>query len=270
MEAFPQRQGRQALNLQAHIAEQLKERKVLLMTHLIAGFPSLEANWRMLEIMGEVGVDLVELQMPFSEPVADGPTFALANQHALQAGITLNKYFDLMRRSTEAFAFPHLMMGYYNTAFRLGHGPFCQRLVDNGGCGYILPDLPIEEYGDLFTESAERELTSIMLMTPTNTDQRLAKIGAKASGFVYAVARKGVTGSHTDLGDELYQFIARCRQVTDLPIGVGFGLRSGDDLRQLHGQAEIGIVGSELLNTWQRDGEDGYRDLLQDLADGRS
>ena len=162
------------------------------------------------------------------------------------------------------------MMGYYNTAFRLGHGPFCQRLVDNGGCGYILPDLPIEEYGDLFTESAERELTSIMLMTPTNTDQRLAKIGAKASGFVYAVARKGVTGSHTDLGDELYQFIARCRQATDLPIGVGFGLRSGADLRQLHGQAEIGIVGSELLNTWQRDGEDGYRDLLQDLADGRS
>ena len=154
------------MNLQAYIAEQLTERKVLLMTHLIAGFPSLEANWRMLEIMAEVGVDLVELQMPFSEPIADGPTFAMANQAALEGGITLDKYFDLLRRSTQAFDFPHLMMGYYNTAYRLGHGPFCQRLQSNGGCGYILPDLPIEEYGDLFTESAERELTSVMLMTP--------------------------------------------------------------------------------------------------------
>ena len=258
------------MNLQAYIAEQLTERKVLLMTHLIAGFPSLEANWRMLEIMAEVGVDIVELQMPFSEPVADGPVFAMANQEALEGGITLDKYFDLLRRSTQAFAFPHLMMGYYNTAYRLGHGRFCQRLQSNGGCGYILPDLPIEEYGDLFTESAERELTSVMLMTPTNTDERLAKIGAKANGFVYAVARKGVTGSHTDLGDELYEFIARCRQATDLPLGIGFGLRSGDDLRHLHGHAEIGIVGSALLNTWQREGEEGYRALLQDLAAGRS
>lgn len=257
------------MNLQAYIAARLKERKVLLMTHLIAGFPSLEANWRMLEIMAEVGVDLVELQMPFSEPVADGPTFARANQLALEAGITLAQYFALMQRSTAAFSFPHLMMGYYNTAYRLGHDAFCQRLQDSGSCGYILPDLPIEEYGDLIELSDERDLTSILLMTPTNTDLRLAKIGAQARGFVYAVARKGVTGGQTDLGDELYEFIARCRQATDLPIGIGFGLRSGDDLRQLHGQAEIGIVGSELLNTWERAGEQGYRALLQDLAAGR-
>ena len=111
-----------------------------------------------------------------------------------------------------------------------------------------MPDLPIEEYGDLFTESAERELTSIMLMTPTNTDQRLAKIGAKASGFVYAVARKGVTGSHTDLGDELYQFIARCRQVTDLPIGVGFGIRDGESAAAVAGVADGVVVGSVLVN----------------------
>ena len=258
------------MNLQGYIAERLTERKVLLMTHLIAGYPSLEANWRMLEIMAEVGIDLVELQMPFSEPVADGPTFAMANQKALEAGTTLDQYFALMQRSAESFDFPHLLMGYYNTAYRLGHGPFCQRLQDNGACGYILPDLPIEEYGDLFDESARRDLTSVLLMTPTNTDQRLAKIGAKANGFVYAVARKGVTGSQTDLGDELYEFIGRCRQATDLPIGIGFGLRSGDDLRQLHGQAEIGIVGSELLNTWQSAGEEGYRALLQDLAAGRN
>ena len=93
------------MNLQAYIEGRLAERKVLLMTHLIAGFPSLEANWRMLEIMAEVEVDLVELQMPFSEPIADGPTFAKANQQALESGLTLDQYFDLMQRATAAFPF---------------------------------------------------------------------------------------------------------------------------------------------------------------------
>ena len=257
------------MNLQAYIEERLTERKVLLMTHLIAGFPSLEANWRMLEIMAEAEVDLVELQMPFSEPIADGPTFARANQQALESGLTLDQYFDLMQCATSAFAFPHLMMGYYNTAFRLGHGPFCRRLAASGACGFILPDLPVEECGDLWATGAECGQTPIVLMTPTNTDQRLQQIGAQAKGFVYAVARKGVTGSQTDLGEELQRFIARCRNVTDLPLGVGFGLRRREDLRQLQGQAEIGIVGSVLLEVWEREGAAGYAALLRDLAAGR-
>jgi len=105
------------------------------MTHVIAGYPSLQANWRMLEIMAEVGVDMVELQMPFSEPVADGPTFALANQKALERGISLDQFFDLMQRSTARFDFPHLMMGYYNVVFRLGHQAFCRRLRALVGLG---------------------------------------------------------------------------------------------------------------------------------------
>lgn len=257
------------MNLQAYIEGRLAERKVLLMTHLIAGFPSLEANWRMLEIMAEVEVDLVELQMPFSEPIADGPTFAKANQQALESGLTLDQYFDLMQRATAAFPFPHLMMGYYNTAFRLGHGPFCRRLAASGACGFILPDLPVEEYGDLWAAGAECEQMPILLMTPTNTEQRLHQIGARAQGFVYAVARKGVTGRQTDLDDGLYRFIARCRAATDRPLGIGFGLRSGEDLRQLQGRAAIGIVGSVLLEVWQREGEAGYAALLRALAAGR-
>ena len=179
------------MNLQAYIEERLTERKVLLMTHLIAGFPSLEANWRMLEIMAEAEVDLVELQMPFSEPIADGPTFARANQQALASGLTLDQYFDLMQRATAAFSFPHLMMGYYNTAFRLGHGPFCRRLAASGACGFILPDLPVEEYGDLWAAGTECEQTPIVLMTPTNTDERLHQIGVQAKGFVYGGGAQG-------------------------------------------------------------------------------
>ena len=257
------------MNLESYIRERLGERKVLLMTHLIAGYPSLEENWRMLEIMGEVGVDLVELQMPFSEPVADGPTFARANQSALEKGISLTQYFDLMKRSTRQFTFPHLMMGYYNTAFRLGHGAYCDALSDGGSVGYILPDLPVEEGEELFELSRERELHPIQLMTPTNTDQRLAEIGQRAAGFVYVVARRGVTGSRTDIDPELFSFVERCRRATNVPLALGFGLGSGADLKRLQGTVEIGIVGSQLLRVWEEEGESAYVDLLRDLGEGR-
>jgi len=257
------------LKLTAYIPQRLQSRKILVMTHVIAGHPSLEANWQMLELMAEAGVDLVELQMPFSEPVADGPVFARANQQALANGLRLDQYFELLRRSARAFPFPHLMMGYYNTAFRLGHGEFCAKLQESGAAGFILPDLPFEEYGDLFALSAQRGLNPILLMAPTNTDGRLERIGQRARGFVYAVARKGVTGSRTELEGGLYGFIQRCRQATHLPLGLGFGLGSGEDVRQLQGRVEIAIVGSALLERWEKEGREGYRRLLQELCAGR-
>ena len=223
----------------------------------------------MLEIMGEVGVDLVELQMPFSEPVADGPIFARANQSALEKGVSLEQYFDLMQRSTNQFAFPHLMMGYYNTAFRLGHLAYCDALSEGGSVGYILPDLPVDEGDELFELSRERELHPIQLMTPTNTDQRLADIGQRAAGFVYVVARRGVTGSRTEIDPGLFAFVDRCRQATDVPLALGFGLGSGADLKRLQGTVEVGIVGSQLLRVWEEEGETAYADLLRDLGDGR-
>ena len=182
------------MDLTNYIRRELESKKILLMTHVIVGYPSLEANWRMLEIMGAAGVDLVELQMPFSEPIADGPTFARANQLALEHGIQFEQYFSLLQRATGTFPFPHLMMGYYNSAFRMGHQSFCERLRQCGAAGFILPDLPIEEYQDLNDYSNQCDLTPILLMTPTNSQARLREIGQSAKGFVYAVARRGVTG----------------------------------------------------------------------------
>ena len=246
------------------------DRAILLTTHLVVGFPSLEANWRMLEIMQEVEVDLVELQMPFSEPVADGPTFVRANQLALEAGLSVDEYFDFMSRATASFSFPHLMMGYYNTAYKLGHEVFCERLRAADAAGFILPDLPFEEYGDLFDLSRDNGLSPILLMTPTNRKERLAAIGERASGFVYAVARKGVTGKKTELEQGLYRFVERCREATRLPLAVGFGLRQREDVELLHGSVDIAIVGSALLDAWERGGEDAYRRLLTELASGRA
>ena len=257
--------------LEAHVRERLAvgDRRILLMTHLIVGYPSLEANRAMLRRMAAHGVDLVELQMPFSEPVADGPTFVRANQEALSRGLTLEAYFDFFHEAGELAAFPRLFMGYYNTVFRAGHSEFCRRLQGAGGSGFILPDLPYEEYGDLFDLGARHRLDPVLLMTPTNTEDRLSELGRRARGFVYAVARKGVTGRRTELRDELYRFLDACRAATDLPLALGFGLRGGEDLRALHGRVEIGIVGSALLTAWEEGGETRYDRLLGELAEAR-
>lgn len=258
--------------LETYVRQRLADqnRRMLLMTHLIVGYPSLEANRAMLRIMAANDIDLVELQMPFSEPVADGPTFVRANQEALKAGLRLENYFDLVAEAGEICAFPRLFMGYYNTVFRLGHEAFCERLAAAGASGYILPDLPWEEYGDMFATSQAHGLESIMLMTPTNTVERLHGLGEHASGFVYAVARKGVTGQVTELQDDLYGFLDRCRAATDLPLALGFGLRKGADLAALHGRVEIGIVGSALLTAWEQGGETGYGALVEELAAART
>ena len=270
MESISHGQGSQVADLTDYIRERLATRRILLMTHVIAGYPSLDANWQMLEIMQEVGVDMVELQMPFSEPVADGPIFARANQLALRQGMRLEQYFDFMRRATSSFDFPHLMMGYYNVAFRLGHAEFCVRLREAGATGFILPDLPFEEYGNLFALSEKRHLSPILLMAPTNTKARMEAIGRHSRGFVYAVARKGVTGRKTDLDNELNSFVHECRGATELPLGLGFGLRNGEDLRGLQGVVEMAIVGSALLEEWEEKGREGYRQLLEELAEGRN
>lgn len=259
------------MSLQAYVQERLAstEKKILLMTHLVVGYPSLEANRAMLRIMEANDVDLVELQMPFSEPVADGPTFVRANQEALKQGIRVDDYFDFVKEAGQISSFPRLFMGYYNTVFRQGADRFCERLAGAGAAGYILPDLPFEEYDDLPEASQRHGLESIMLMTPTNTPQRLQELGQRASGFVYAVARKGVTGKATSFEDDLYGFLEQCRNATDVPLALGFGLRQGEDLRGLHGRVEIGIVGSALLTAWEEGGEAGYASLVEDLASAR-
>lgn len=258
------------MSLQAYIEERLKQRKLLLMTHVIVGYPSIEVNWTMLEIMAEHDIDIVELQLPFSEPMADGPTFVAANEGALKNGMNVQKYFEFLTKSTVAFSFPQLCMGYYNPVFRMGHEGFCKRLKDAGSRGFIVPDLPIEEAGDLPAAAAAHGLAPIQLMAPTNTTERLAAIAKFARGFVYTVARKGVTGAKTDLaGDDLSPFIQRCRAATDLPLALGFGLSNANDLRALHGQVEMGIVGSALLKAWERGGEPAFRELIASLAAAR-
>ena len=225
-------------SLETHIRERLQQRKLLLMTHAVVGYPSLEANWQMLEIMQETGVDLVELQMPFSEPIADGPLFVKANEGALRNGIRWQDYFGLLKRAS-------------------------------GGSGFIIPDLPVEEFGELWEPSATHLLSPIMLCTPTSTDERLQEICERANGFVYCVARKGVTGKATALDVGVTKFLQRCRKFTSVPLGLGFGLSQPEHLKTLHGHVEVAIVGSALLRSWEEGGAEQYRTHLMQLAEAR-
>lgn len=258
--------GATTAGLESHVREQRAKKALLLMAHVVVGYPSLDANWAMLQAMDAANVDLVELQLPFSEPIADGPSFVKANHDAIQAGTAWNAYFDFMARAAKRFSFPLLFMGYYNSVFQMGAERFCARLAEAGARGFIVADLPPEEAAELNAMASGRELDPILLMTPTNSLERLAEIGRQASGFVYCVARKGVTGKRTDLSQAVEAFLARCRKATSLPLALGFGIKIPADVRALRGLADIAIVGTACLEAWERRGPRGYREFLKGLA----
>ena len=252
--------------IEDYIRQRLRRKRLLLMTHAIVGYPSFDANMAMLEAMQQADVDLVELQLPFSEPIADGPVFVRANQCALEAGVAWDNYFAFMQRASAAFDFKILMMGYYNSILQMGHEQFCACLSEHGGEGFIVADLPPQEADDLHQYAASYRQAPIVMMTPVNSEPRLREIGAKASGFVYCVARRGVTGRHTQVDEGLEAFIARCRSATSVPLALGFGLRTQQDLQQIKGLVDVGIIGTALLTAWEQGGIKSYSALLQELS----
>ncbi len=253
------------MQLEQYIRTRLETKPICLMTHVIAGYPSYSDNLRELEIMAHHNVDLVEVQMPFSEPIADGPLFTKANQEALKRGATVNRYFEFFKQAAAQFDFPLLMMGYYNPVLRMGEMRFLERLREAGGQGFILPDLPIEEGHSLYERAKQQQLAPISFMTPTTSDDRLQQLGKAGSGFLYVVARRGVTGQHTSFGESFHTYMQRCRQATSLPLAVGFGIAKKEDIDFLIGQAEIAVIGTAVLKIWESDGADGLKKFLQAL-----
>ena len=254
------------MGLEQYLRERKAQKDLLVMTHVVCGYPSFEDNWAELEIMAEFGVDIVELQFPFSEPSADGPLFVRANELALKRGVTPADCFAFMKKVTDHFPFRVLMMGYYNTAFKMGAETFLKRLKDAGGWGYILPDLPVDEARELHALSEKYDLAPVVLMTPTSTERNLRKLGDAARGMIYVGGRKIVTGSKTDMGESIDRFLARCRQYTDLPIGVGFGVSGKDDIDFLRGRADMAIIGTAALRAWEEGGAGGLRAFFAQLG----
>ncbi|HSO19608.1 MAG TPA: tryptophan synthase subunit alpha, partial [Desulfosarcina sp.] len=211
--------------LDAYIRSRLKERQILLMTHIVIGYPSMEASMEIVGTMVEAGVDLMELQIPFSEPIADGPVILKANQQALADGVTVAQCLEFGKAAAGRFPIPFLYMTYYNILFKYGVARFAAHMKDAGLHGAIVPDLPPEEADDYLEVMRLHELAPVFIFAPTTSDRRMKTIARAAEGFVYCVARKGVTGDQTDFSQQIGDYLARCRRATDLPLALGFGVK---------------------------------------------
>ena len=219
------------MNLQQDLQQRLQKKPILLMTHLVLGYPSLETNRQVIRQMADNGVDCIELQIPFSEPMADGPVILKANQDALAAGIRVKDCLAFAAEMVREFPEVNfLFMTYYNIVFRYGLEAFIQRAAEMGMKGFIVPDLPPEEGGEYLRLAAESGMAAIMFFTPTSTDERMVEVAGQGSGYIYCVARRGVTGEHTEMDDRLTGYLDRCRRATDLPLAVGFGIGSRQDI----------------------------------------
>lgn len=252
--------------LESYINERRKQKDILLMTHIVLGYPSFDDSLRVVESMVESGVDLMELQIPFSEPMADGPVILKANAEALGHGARVEKSFEVAQKITETFDIPFLFMTYYNILYRNGVSDFIHRMKDIGIKGAIVPDLPPEEGTEYLEAMAKHELSPIHIFTPNSSEQRLQYLSSKTSGFVYVVARKGVTGKETAFSAELDSYLARCRSATDLPLALGFGVKNRDDVEFLRGKVDVAVVGSETIRVMDKEGVAGVGPFIRQLV----
>ena len=254
--------------LEAYLKNRLKEKKLLLMTHIVLGYPSFEESFAIVEAMVEAGVDLMELQIPFSEPIADGPVILKANQASLSSGTTVAQCFEFARKVSERFPIPFLFMTYYNIIFKQGVDAFADRMKACGIQGAIVPDLPPEEGEAYISAMKQRGLSPVFIFSPTTPVERMKYLSGFAGGFIYCAARKGVTGSGTEFTESLTDYLGRCRQATTLPLALGFGVKDKADIDFLRGKADIAVIGSQTIRLVETEGVSAVGEFLREIAQG--
>lgn len=251
--------------LATYIREKLKEKKILLMTHIVIGYPSLEESFDIVRSMVEAGVDLMELQIPFSEPIADGPVILRANQESLARGTSVEKCMAFAREAAAAFDIPFLLMTYYNIVFKYGVTRFTDDMKRYGVRGAIVPDLPHEEGRGYLDAMKANDLAPIFIFAPTTSEERMQRIAEHARGFVYCVARKGVTGQQTEFTGQLQRYLKQCRQSTGLPLALGFGVKDRSDIDYLTGKADVAVIGTQTIRIVEEKGVAAVGDFITGL-----
>jgi tryptophan synthase alpha chain len=222
-----------------------------LVAYITAGDPTLDATLRFVRALAEAGADVIELGIPFSDPVADGPTIQRASERALKNGTRLSDVLELVRRIRNAPAptneIPLVFFSYYNPMLQMGLEKFAAAAESAGADGVLATDLTPEEADEYSRTMHAHNLDTVFLGAPTSTDERLAKIAAVSSGFLYLISRTGVTGAKDQLADELPAFLRRARAATKLPLAVGFGISLPGHVSMLGGLADAAVVGSALV-----------------------
>ena len=223
-----------------------------IVAYITAGDPSLDATLKFVIALAEAGADVIELGIPFSDPLADGPVIQRASERALKAGTTLASVLDLVRRirqsNSAASEIPIVLFGYFNPMFQMGIEKFAANASAAGADGVLATDLTPEESVDYRRILAAHNLDTVFLAAPTSTDERIDKISAATSGFLYLISRTGVTGAKDLLPDDLPALIRRVRSRTNLPLAVGFGISLTGHVSVLGGLADAAVIGSALVS----------------------
>ena len=224
-----------------------------IMSHAVVGFPSLEENEKAIAGLAAAGVKLIELQVPFSDPVADGHTLVNACYEALKHGGSVQATLDLAQRVCARHPeVTFILMSYLNPLYRYGLEDLFEQAAAAGIRGMIVPDWPVEEIEPWLPKLDALGLSPILMVTPNTALQRIERITKATRSMIYVVSRMGVTGHETHWGDQFQRYITEIRKHTDLPLAVGFGVRTIDDLQALQGKAEVAAFCSQYIE-WQRD-----------------
>jgi tryptophan synthase alpha chain len=239
-------------------------KKAALMPYLMGGNPDLETSRACIAAAADAGADLLELGIPFSDPLADGPVIHAAGTQALAAGVRPADVLQLCAEASERL--PVLLMVYANLVLAHGGDDFVKRAAAAGAAGLIVPDLPHDEAAGVRQASDDAGIALVPLVAPTTPEDRLRAIGADARGFVYAVSLTGTTGERGELPPGLPELVARVRAVTDVPVAVGFGIATEEQARAVGDVADGVIVGSRVVRAAGEAGADGVREAIAALA----
>lgn len=243
------------------------EGRAALMPYLTLGFPSSDKSITLVERSVAAGADLIELGVPYSDPVADGPVLQRAMGVALDHGVTLTRCLDMVRELRDRkVQIPLLLMGYYNPILVYGENDFCQACARQGVDGLIVPDLPPEEGADLEAACRAHGLALVYLLAPTSPRERIQLVAERSQGFIYLVSTTGITGPRAQLPAGLADFVHRVRTVTDKPAAVGFGISTPDQARQVAALADGVIVGSALARLVEEHGVDSVEAFVSSLC----
>jgi tryptophan synthase alpha chain len=223
-----------------------------LIAYLTCGDPDLATTLDIALAAIDAGAEIIELGVPFSDPVADGPVIQRASERALRHGTSLLRVLELARQIRKKSQAGLIIFTYLNPVFRMGIKNFSAAAQDACVDGALITDLPVEESGEYLAEMQKRNLATVFLAAPTSTDARLKQIAVASSGFVYAVSRTGVTGARQQMPEDAPKLVGRLRRYTDLPVAVGFGISTSEQIRAVGKFADAAVVGSAIVEIIER------------------
>jgi len=238
----------------SHIASVFAQAKhTALIPYITVGYPSVETTLKAVLLFASTGCDIIELGIPFSDPLADGATIQQASHEALRQGVTPGICFEVAQELRQQVAIPLAFMTYYNPVLKFGLERFCSRCAEVGIDGLIIPDLPPEEGEELEKSTRRHGLDLVYLLSPASTEERIRLVTSRSSGFIYLVSLTGVTGARDKLSEELESFVARVRKRTEKPLCVGFGVSTPEQARRVARVADGVIVGSRIIQLLNED-----------------